>query len=128
MLVMAFVFTMVILVRKQVDKVLLSMTIIYIVSIQFVIADMFFNAGLVHSAMKNYESVRYLINEPTHEVDPKLPIKNWMKKGEIEFENYTSSGYGVPLHNLCFKIRPGEKIIIIGRPGAGKSSIVSAIS
>lgn len=103
------------------------MTVIYIVSIQFVIADTFFNAGQVHMAMKNYESVRYLIAAPDHEVDPLKPIKNWMKKGEIEFENY-SANFGVQLRNLNFKIRSGEKIIIIGKSGAGKSSIGHAIA
>lgn len=77
--------------------------------------------------MKNYESVKYLINTPVHEVDPEKPIKNWLKHGEIEFENYSSS-YGVNLYDLCFKIKPGEKVIIVGKSGAGKSSIGHAIS
>jgi len=46
--VMFFVFLMVIIVKQQVDKVLLSMTVIYIVSIQFALSDMFMNIGYMH--------------------------------------------------------------------------------
>ena len=78
-------------------------------------------------AMKNFESVRFLIAAPEHEKDVAKPIKNWMKKGEIDFENY-SANFGVQLKGLCFKIRAGEKIIIVGKSGAGKTSISHAIS
>lgn len=56
--------------------------------------------------------------------------ENWPKNGEITFENvslnYEPSEVTV-LKNLTIKIRAGEKIGIVGRTGAGKSSLISAL-
>lgn len=124
---MFFIFLMVIIVKQQVDKVLLSMTVIYVVSIQFALSDMFMNIGNMHLAMWNYDSVKHLIESPEQEKNPIVPITKFIQAGEIEFENY-SSNFGAPLHNLSFKIRMGEKILIAGRSGAGKTSIVHALA
>ncbi len=50
-------------------------------------------------------------------------------RGAIEFEN-VSFGYRPEqpvLHNVSFKIEPGEIVALVGYTGAGKSSIVSLI-
>jgi len=77
--------------------------------------------------MRNYESVVHLIESPDQEVDPVHPIKHFIKSGEIEFEGY-SSQFGAPLHDISFKIKAGEKVLIAGRSGAGKTSIANAIA
>ena len=50
-----------------------------------------------------------------------------VKTGEVKFENVTAR-YGEDaepvLKNLDFTVRPGEKIGIVGRTGAGKSSLI----
>ena len=50
-----------------------------------------------------------------------------VKNGEVVFENVTAR-YGEDaepvLKNLNFTVRPGEKIGIVGRTGAGKSSLI----
>jgi ABC-type multidrug transport system fused ATPase/permease subunit len=55
---------------------------------------------------------------------------DWPKSGEIQFQN-VSFKYEVEskdaLKELCFNIYPNEKIGIVGRTGAGKSSIVQAL-
>lgn len=70
-----------------------------------------------------------LESEAPLESDYKFP-KGWPKYGSIRFENvfltYTNSSEPV-LRNLCFDIRGGEKIGIVGRTGAGKSSILAAL-
>ncbi len=51
-------------------------------------------------------------------------------KGEVEFKNVTFSyeeGKEV-LHNVSFKVHPGESVALVGPTGAGKSTIVSLIS
>jgi len=118
---------MVIVVKQQVDKVLLSMTVIYVVSIQFALSDMFMNVGNMHQAMRHYESVIHLIENPEQEVNPKVPITRFIQNGEIEFEGY-SSDYGAHLHNLSFKIWSGEKVLIAGWSGAGKTSMANALA
>jgi ATP-binding cassette subfamily C (CFTR/MRP) protein 4 len=56
--------------------------------------------------------------------------KSWPTNGKIYFNKismkYTQNGPFV-LYNVSFKIQAGEKIGIVGRTGAGKTSIVSAL-
>ncbi|XP_044750660.1 probable multidrug resistance-associated protein lethal(2)03659 isoform X2 [Coccinella septempunctata] len=56
--------------------------------------------------------------------------ETWPKNGEIEFRNvflkYSPSAPYV-LKNLNFTVHPMEKIGIVGRTGAGKSSLISAL-
>nr|CAD7597267.1 unnamed protein product [Timema genevievae] len=58
------------------------------------------------------------------------PAKDWPTRGKIVFSNislrYSKSDPPV-LKNLNFTIEPCEKIGIVGRTGAGKSSLISAL-
>lgn len=58
--------------------------------------------------------------------------KDWLKSGKIQFKNvfqrYEPSPDAKPvLRDLNFTIQPREKIGIVGRTGAGKSSLINAI-
>ncbi|KAF5283707.1 hypothetical protein FQR65_LT13742 [Abscondita terminalis] len=60
----------------------------------------------------------------------KTPPKSWPKKGKIQFIDLslTYSSQDPPvLQNLNFIINPLEKIGIVGRTGAGKSSMITAL-
>jgi ATP-binding cassette subfamily B protein len=50
-------------------------------------------------------------------------------KGEIEFKNVSFSYDGIRkvLENVSFKIKPGEKVALVGHTGAGKSTIVNLL-
>lgn len=55
---------------------------------------------------------------------------NWPEKASLEFKNVSMryrEGLPLVLKNVSFKILPGEKVGIVGRTGAGKSSIIQAI-
>lgn len=56
--------------------------------------------------------------------------ENWPRNGRIEYINvfltYNTSKEKV-LRNINFEIMSGEKVGIIGRTGAGKSSIISVL-
>nr|CAD7259451.1 unnamed protein product [Timema shepardi] len=62
--------------------------------------------------------------------DGNKPSKDWPTRGRIVFSNislrYSKSDPPV-LKNLNFTINPCEKIGIVGRTGAGKSSLISAL-
>ncbi|KAM7206534.1 ATP-dependent bile acid permease [Naviculisporaceae sp. PSN 640] len=63
-------------------------------------------------------------------IDENRPPKNWPAKGSVEFINYTTryrKELDPVLRNLTFKIEAREKIGIVGRTGAGKSSLALAI-
>ena len=57
-------------------------------------------------------------------------IKNWPSKGEIKFDNvglrYQKSGPLV-LRNVDIEMAPGSKIGVVGRTGAGKSSLITVL-
>ncbi|KAL0281168.1 UNVERIFIED_CONTAM: hypothetical protein PYX00_002233 [Menopon gallinae] len=60
----------------------------------------------------------------------KKPPPSWPMKGAISFEKtylyYDPQGAPV-LHGVTFQIRPKEKVGIVGRTGAGKSSLIAAL-
>ena len=56
--------------------------------------------------------------------------ETWPDKGELCLEDVTfqySSALPLVLKNLSFSIRPSEKVGIVGRTGAGKSSLISVL-
>ncbi|KAF1839042.1 hypothetical protein BDW02DRAFT_515395 [Decorospora gaudefroyi] len=58
------------------------------------------------------------------------PPSNWPSKGSVEFINYSTryrADFDLVLKNLTFKILPGEKVGVVGRTGAGKSSMALAL-
>ncbi|XP_054728886.1 probable multidrug resistance-associated protein lethal(2)03659 [Anastrepha obliqua] len=69
--------------------------------------------------------------EPPLETDPSLKLlETWPSSGEVQFRDlvlrYVEQGEPV-LKGLNFSINSKEKIGIVGRTGAGKSSIIQAI-
>ncbi|KAJ2726310.1 Canalicular multispecific organic anion transporter 1 [Coemansia sp. Benny D115] len=62
--------------------------------------------------------------------EPVAPPDNWPRDGMIEFSNYSmrySDDQPRALDGISLKINPGEKIGIVGRTGAGKSSLAKAL-
>ncbi|KAK0727856.1 hypothetical protein B0T26DRAFT_748151 [Lasiosphaeria miniovina] len=63
-------------------------------------------------------------------VEDNRPPANWPAQGSVEFINYSTryrEGLDPVLRGLTFKIEAREKIGIVGRTGAGKSSLALAI-
>ncbi|XP_016373988.1 ATP-binding cassette sub-family C member 4 [Sinocyclocheilus rhinocerous] len=61
---------------------------------------------------------------------PKRPPPDWPNRGLITFDrvNFSYSSDGpVVLKNISAMFRPREKVGIVGRTGAGKSSLISAL-
>lgn len=58
------------------------------------------------------------------------PPASWPDKGQITMKNVSfqySPQLPFVLKDLCFNIQPREKIGVIGRTGAGKSSLISVL-
>ncbi|KAG0033926.1 Multidrug resistance-associated protein 1 [Podila clonocystis] len=56
--------------------------------------------------------------------------KNWPQDGHVVFRNYSTryrEGLDLVIKNISLDIRAGEKIGIVGRTGAGKSSLTLAL-
>ncbi|KAJ7123757.1 multidrug resistance-associated ABC transporter [Mycena epipterygia] len=61
---------------------------------------------------------------------PNDPPSSWPDRGEISFKNVEMAyreGLPLVLKDVSFDIRPGEKVGIVGRTGAGKSSLLQAL-
>ncbi|OBT92685.1 hypothetical protein VE01_09685 [Pseudogymnoascus verrucosus] len=59
----------------------------------------------------------------------RVPI-SWPAQGAVEFDNYSTryrEGLDLVLKNVTLNIKPHEKIGVVGRTGAGKSSLTLAL-
>ncbi|KAK4690967.1 hypothetical protein P7C71_g5935, partial [Lecanoromycetidae sp. Uapishka_2] len=77
--------------------------------------------------VKEYIEVEQEAHAIIHEA---RPDGNWPSQGSIQFMNYTTryrSDLEPVLKDLTFKIQPGERVGIVGRTGAGKSSLALAL-
>ena len=88
----------------------------------------------LESFMTSVERIlEYARIEPEAELETKpknKPPKYWPDRGEIIFKDIKMSYADMPkpaLRNINCHIKGGEKIGIVGRTGAGKSSILSAL-
>ncbi|KAG0223192.1 hypothetical protein BGW42_006069 [Actinomortierella wolfii] len=82
-------------------------------------------------AVERVEEYRNLNSEAPSEMegDRNLP-ENWPQQGHIIFKNYSAryrEGLEPVIKHLSLEVHPGEKIGIIGRTGAGKSSLTLAL-
>ncbi|KAF7982734.1 hypothetical protein HWV62_26606 [Athelia sp. TMB] len=61
---------------------------------------------------------------------PNDPPPSWPEKGSIKFDDVKLAyreGLPLVLKGTSFQVNPGEKIGIVGRTGAGKSSLIQAL-
>ncbi|XP_056153641.1 ATP-binding cassette sub-family C member 3 [Lampris incognitus] len=73
--------------------------------------------------VKEYSETK---TEAPWEVDDKKPPPDWPPEGNVEFKDYSvryREGLDLVLKNLTLTVKGGEKIGIVGRTGAGKSSM-----
>ena len=106
---------------------------------QYIILSTMLQWGMVQSAeLENHmTSVERILEYTKIESEPSLesgsdkkPPEKWPKEGRVEFKNvslkYTIGGEFI-LKNMNFVIEPKQKVGIVGRTGAGKSSLISAL-
>nr|XP_019012361.1 uncharacterized protein I206_03208 [Kwoniella pini CBS 10737]OCF51142.1 hypothetical protein I206_03208 [Kwoniella pini CBS 10737] len=77
-----------------------------------------------------YADATSLPQEPAHVIASTQPTESWPQDGAIEFKDVVMSyrpGLPPVLKGLSMDVRAGEKIGIIGRTGAGKTSITVAL-
>ncbi|TDL26292.1 multidrug resistance-associated ABC transporter [Rickenella mellea] len=61
---------------------------------------------------------------------PNDPPPSWPERGDVKFSDVTLSyreGLPAVLKGVSFQVLPGEKVGIVGRTGAGKSSLLQAL-
>ena len=58
------------------------------------------------------------------------PVSSWPQKGGIKFEHYSTKyrdNLDLILRDINLDIKPQEKIGVVGRTGAGKSSLIMSL-
>lgn len=129
------VFTVAILVvaqRFSVDPSIGGLVLSYILSIVALIQFSVRQLAEVENAMNAVERLYYYGKEieeeaPLHTVEVR---KSWPEKGEIIFDQVEMryrENLPLVLQGLTMHVRGGERIGIVGRTGAGKSSIMSTL-
>jgi len=87
--------------------------------------------NILQAAMAGTERVFDLMDKKPEDFRNENRLTNGGEfKGEIEFKNvwlsYNADDY--VLKDVSFKIKPGEKVAMVGHTGAGKTSIISLIA
>jgi ABC-type multidrug transport system fused ATPase/permease subunit len=88
--------------------------------------------GEAHDNMSSVEDARKMtMLEAEHEPAQELtPPANWPVQGKITFDGVVMPylpGHPPVLKGISFSINEGEKIGVVGRTGAGKSSLIAAL-
>jgi ABC-type multidrug transport system fused ATPase/permease subunit len=108
---------------------------IYIGNLAWPLIEMVENIQGLQSAMAALERVFKFLDAPEHEAPALLPAAAppWAAsraRGEVEFRDvwfaYREEEW--VLKELSFKVRPGERVALVGPTGSGKTSILSLAS
>ncbi|KAJ2520559.1 hypothetical protein H4217_001964 [Coemansia sp. RSA 1939] len=72
----------------------------------------------------------HLPSEADEIIENNRPKESWPEQGMVEFKNYSTryrEGLDLVLKDLTFRVMPRQKVGIVGRTGAGKSSLTLAL-
>ncbi|KAJ2608451.1 hypothetical protein EV177_004970 [Coemansia sp. RSA 1804] len=87
------------------------------------------NANLPFKIVKDEEKILGSI-EADEIIENNRPKESWPEQGMVEFKNYSTryrEGLDLILKDLTFRVMPRQKVGIVGRTGAGKSSLTLAL-
>jgi len=120
--------------RYNISPSEIGLILSYILSVQMSFSWMVRQLAEVENDMNSVERLLHYANEvdqeaPSEIVDSKPPA-NWPKEGAVSFNKVVMSyrpGLPAVLKGMSLQVRPGEKIGIIGRTGAGKSSLMTTL-
>ncbi|KAI5635385.1 ABC transporter domain-containing protein [Phthorimaea operculella] len=83
------------------------------------------------TSVERIQEYSHIESEPPLQSEPsKKPPPSWPDKGRLQFRHlflYYSPGEPAVLKDLTLTIEPKEKVGIVGRTGAGKSSLINAL-
>ncbi|KAL2196226.1 P-loop containing nucleoside triphosphate hydrolase protein [Corynascus similis CBS 632.67] len=118
--------------RFSIDPSIGGLVLSYILAIVQMIQFTVRQLAEVENGMNSVERLRYYGTELEQEAPLKTieVRKSWPEKGEIVFDNVEMryrAGLPLVLQGLSMHIQGGERIGIVGRTGAGKSSIMSTL-
>ncbi|KEP49841.1 multidrug resistance-associated ABC transporter [Rhizoctonia solani 123E] len=118
--------------RTSVDPSKLGVVLTYALTITQTFSQMVTQLAQVEQDMNTVERIvhyRDLEQEPPAQL-PDDPPHEWPQHGGINFRNVAlryRNGLPLVLDGLSFDVKPGERVGIVGRTGAGKTSLLTAL-
>ncbi|KAL5631354.1 hypothetical protein ACGC1H_007018 [Rhizoctonia solani] len=118
--------------RTSVDPSKLGVVLTYALTITQTLSQMVTQLAQVEQDMNTVERIvhyRDLEQEPPARL-PDDPPPEWPQHGGINFRNVAlryRDGLPLVLDGLSFDVKPGERVGIVGRTGAGKTSLLTAL-
>ena len=93
------------------------------------IRDLAEKYNIMQAAMASSERIFGLLDTPATIGNPSQPKRPRQFQGEVEFKDVgLAYNPGEPiLKGISFRVRPGEKVALVGATGGGKTSIISAL-
>ncbi|KAF9542241.1 hypothetical protein EC957_002193 [Mortierella hygrophila] len=118
---------------EQLDPSLVGLAMTYALSLTNVVVILVRTASDVQNQFVSVERIQEYSEKP---VEAPLEIahielpENWPERGRITFNKYSAryrEGLDLSLKDVTFTVEPQEKVGIVGRTGAGKSSLTLAL-
>ncbi|KAG0036336.1 hypothetical protein BGZ82_004362 [Podila clonocystis] len=116
----------------ELDPTLVAVALSYSITMQVYINLMIRTVNEVQSNLVSVERVQEYLEKPIEApavTGVPLP-ESWPKQGRIVFKNYSAryrKGMDLVIKDASFEVQPTEKVGIVGRTGAGKSSLTLAL-
>ncbi len=93
------------------------------------ITELSYMTSSLQSALASMERVYELLDEPEMEAESAAPQLLEHARGEVDF-SHVRFGYNAErllMTDVSFKVKPGQKIAIVGSTGAGKTTLVNLL-
>lgn len=126
--------TLAVLNADHLDTSLVGLALSYILGLTNVANILVRTTSEVQNLLVSVERIEEYAEKPIEapmDTEPQVNLLlGWPRYGRIEFKNYSTryrEGMSYALHDVSFFIEAREKIGIVGRTGAGKSTIASAL-
>ena len=132
-LIVMFASLVAVLSRGTIDPGVVGLSLSYALNVTGALNQLVRLTTEVETNMVSVERIREYQGAPQEapfDLPENDPPKEWPEHGVIEFENYETRfrpGLDLVLKGISCKILSGEKIGIVGRTGAGKSTMTLAL-
>ncbi|XP_023349637.1 canalicular multispecific organic anion transporter 2 isoform X2 [Eurytemora carolleeae] len=119
--------------KGKIDPGLVGLSLSYAVSLSAVVYFLVRDSGDVETNMVSVERIQEYQEVPQEapfDIPENDPEPEWPEHGEVWFDNYQTryrEGLDLVLKGIDCHILSGEKVGIVGRTGAGKSSLTLAL-
>ncbi|TFY56998.1 hypothetical protein EVG20_g8713 [Dentipellis fragilis] len=120
--------------RFKISPAQTGVVLSYILSVQQAFGWMVRQMAEVENDMNSVERIvyyaKYIEQEPPHEIPDQAPKAPWPQNGQVELKDIVLKyrpELPPVLKGVSMSVKGGEKIGIVGRTGAGKSSIMTAL-